>query len=245
MDKKHKNGLRTLLELVMAALVPGALIWYALHGTERALPVTMIIVVAAVAFFLLQFESSRPRSRDIVPVVVMSVMAALGRAAFVALPGFKPMSAVVIVTGLSFGPQSGFLCGALGALCSNMLMGQGMWTPWQMYAWGMMGYLAGLWRGASFLKSRTGVMIYGGAAALAFGWLMNLWFVIGYVRPVTPATVAGAYLASAPFDLSHAASTVIFLGLILEPWRKKLLRIRRKYGLGEGEESQENPETAH
>lgn len=245
MGETLKGRLLTALELAAAATVPAVLAWYAFREEEGALPVTMAIVLLAVAFFLLRFERSRPRPRDIVPVVVMSVIAALGRAAFAALPGFKPMSAVVIVTGLSFGPQAGFLCGALGALCSNLLLGQGMWTPWQMYAWGMMGYLAGLWRETPFLRSRRGVMVYGGVAALAFGWLMNLWFVVGYVRPVTPAAVAAAYLASAPFDLSHLASTVVFLALILEPWRKKLLRIRRKYGLGDPPEPGENPGPAH
>ena len=173
MEQSRKSIWLTALELTMAMAVPAALLWFALHNTPGALPATLMIVTAAVAFFLLRFENSRPRARDIVPVVVMSAIAALGRAAFAALPGFKPMSAVVIVTGLSFGPQSGFLCGALGALCSNMLLGQGMWTPWQMYAWGVMGYLAGLWRNTPLLRSRGGTILYGGAAALLY--ICGLW----------------------------------------------------------------------
>ena len=77
------------------------------------------------------------------PIAVLSVIGALGRAVFAVIPSFNPNSAVVIIAGMQFGPLAGFLTGSLSALASNMLLGQGPWTLWQMTAWGMMGCFAG------------------------------------------------------------------------------------------------------
>lgn len=71
--------------------------------------------------------------------MVISVLAAIGvagRAAFFIVPSFKPVAAIVILTGISFGGEAGFLVGCLIMTLSNMFMGQGPWTPWQMFAFG-------------------------------------------------------------------------------------------------------------
>jgi len=39
---------------------------------------------------------------------------------------------------------------AIAALASNFFLGQGVYTPWQMLAWGGCGVLAGLARGELF-----------------------------------------------------------------------------------------------
>ena len=75
-------------------------------------------------------------------VATLAALAALGRDAFVALPDVKPITAMVFVVGYALGPLPGFTVGALGMLASNIVLGQGPCTPWQMAAWGMVG-LAG------------------------------------------------------------------------------------------------------
>ena len=49
---------------------------------------------------------------------------------------------MTLVVGYALGPLPGFTVGALGMLASNILLGQGPYTPWQMAAWGLVG-LAG------------------------------------------------------------------------------------------------------
>ena len=75
----------------------------------------------------------------------MAAMCVVGRTAFsiVPLPNFKPVTAIVMITGIAFGPEAGYLTGALAALLSNFLFGQGPWTPWQMFSWGIVGFLTG------------------------------------------------------------------------------------------------------
>ena len=105
-----------------------------------------IFLVAAVLPFWLIYDRRKAGARDLVPVALMAALCVVGRAAFalIPLPNFKPVTAIVIVTALAFGPEAGYLTGALAGFLSNFLFGQGPWTPWQMFSWGMMGLLAGI-----------------------------------------------------------------------------------------------------
>lgn len=197
---------------------------------QMALLSTVIIVIAMVPFFA-RFEHTKPKPRDIVPLVVLSTIASLGRLLFGPLPHFKPVSAIIIISALSFGPQAGFMTGALSALGSNMFFGQGPWTPWQMFTWGLVGYLAGLLNKTPSFKHKIPILIYGFISGFLFGWIMNLWHIIGFIKPITKTAIIGAYVASFYFDLTHAVATVVFLIPILVPWRKKLNRIKVKFGL--------------
>lgn len=51
---------------------------------------------------------------------------------------------MVVITAVAFGGESGFLVGAVSMLCSNIFLSQGPWTPFQMFAMGVIGFLAGV-----------------------------------------------------------------------------------------------------
>lgn len=114
----------------------------------------LFLLVSAVPFFLV-FDRRRPQARELVPVAVMAAIAVVGRAVFaiVPLPHFKPCSAVIMITAVVFGPETGFLTGALTAFVSNFLFGQGPWTPWQMFCWGLIGFLTGLMKNAGLFST--------------------------------------------------------------------------------------------
>ena len=132
------------MEPVLLVLVPAVLILCAYFQVENTALLSLMTVVLALVPYFLRFERRHPRPRDIMPIVVLAAIAAVGRILFAPFPNVKPVTAIVIVSGACLGPQSGFLTGALAALSSNLFFGQGPWTPWQMYAWGLAGYLAGL-----------------------------------------------------------------------------------------------------
>ena len=226
-----KNLVLKASEPLVLVLIPVLLVATAVLGGEQTALLTIGIGVLALVPFLLRFEKRRPQARDIVPLVVLSVIASLGRVVFAAIPNFQPVSAIVIVSGLAFGPQAGFGTGALSAVTSNMFLGQGPWTPWQMFSWGLLGYLAGKLENTRLFRHKTAVYIFGFIGGFIFGWIMNVWFVIGFVSPITKETVLAAYAASLSFDFSHAMSNVLFLVAILVPWRKKLDRIKLKFGI--------------
>lgn len=223
-----KTILTILAALVLAPLT--AVVGMAVPGNGYYLSGTLIVLYAIVPFFV-SFEGRRPTAREIAVVAVLTALAVAARAAFIWVPHFKPMAAVIMIAGLAAGPQTGFLVGSVAALASNFIFGQGPWTPWQMYAWGLVGYLAGVLADAGLLERRGVLMAYGFASGLLFGLLMNSWTLVGFTHPITWQTALLVYGAGLPFDLVHAVSTVVFLLVIYVPWRRKLLRVRDKFAL--------------
>ena len=102
---------------------------------------TLIIIEMLIPFFL-AFEGRKVQARELVLLAVMCALAIVGRVA-IPLPHFKAIFAILLITGIAFGPESGFMTGAIAALASNFFYGQGPYTPWQMMAYGAVGLLAG------------------------------------------------------------------------------------------------------
>lgn len=104
-----------------------------------ALIVSFLLAGGACLLFFFSFERRKPSVKDILPVVVMVAVASAGRVVFNFLPQIQPVTAIVIIMGVYCGKQTGFLTGSLCALVSNLFLGQGPWTPFQMLAWGQIG----------------------------------------------------------------------------------------------------------
>ena len=166
--------LLALLEVPALAAVPLVLGVCAYFQVEQGALLTVVVAFAAVGVFFASFEASRPALRQIMPTVVLAALAAAGRMLFAPVPDFKPVSAICILAGAVFGRRSGFLVGALAALVSNFFFGQGPWTPWQMYAWGLVGYLAGVLADRGWLDRLPVLYAYGFLSALLYGLLLNL-----------------------------------------------------------------------
>lgn len=160
---------------------------------------------------------------------VMTALAVFGRIAFAAIPNFKPTTAIVILAGTAFGPGVGALTGALAALLSNFTFGQGIWTPVQMLAWGLVGLLSGLLTKCKFLDKLWKIIAFGLFSTLLYGMILDTWHILVYVRPLEKAAILASLAASAAFNAVHAFSTVLFLLFLAMPFLRRSARIRLKY----------------
>ena len=189
--------------------------------------------------FAMVFEDRKPQARELLLIAVMSGIAVAGRMAFFMVPQFKPVTAVVIIAGIGLGAEAGFLTGAVSGFVSNFFFGQGPWTPWQMFSFGIIGFLAGLifHRNKTLAKAREGVRrfwecFYGGfATLLIYGLLMDFSTIITYSSGFSWEILMARIISGIPFNLIHAASTVIFLLFLARPMERKLDRIKKKYGI--------------
>lgn len=223
--KRARIGGITVILLICALLVYSAFAKDKNYGLLSVL----FIIFCMLPFFLV-FEKRRPQAREIVPIAVMAAIGALSRVIFAPLPDVKPTTAVVIITAAAFGPEAGFMTGAVSAIASNLFFGQGPWTPWQMFAWGIIGFIAGiLWR-LKILRGTKTLAVFGFISGFLFGWIMDSWYVIGFISPITVKSTAAAFLASFYFDLTHAVATAVFLIILSHSWIKKLDRVKIKFG---------------
>ena len=240
----RKTNWRFWLSLaIMVLLVPLAVVLFTRLKQSFYLSGLTIIVLTIAAFFL-HFESRKPQARELVLLAVLCALAVASRAAFGFVPHFKPMLAIVMLTGIAFGPEAGFLCGAISGFASNFIFGQGPWTPWQMFAYGFGGMLAGLFALCGILKKSPRAWRDGGwrdiLGLTVFGFLCIL-LVVGPLLDTSTFFMAGfsassplaVYLAGVPVNCVHGSAVALTMLLFGKPLLDRLRRIQIKYGMME------------
>lgn len=239
MKKSH------IATLLIFLLVIPATLFFGLWLTGRAYYLTSTLVIIEIIIpFLLAFESRKPQARELVLLAVLCALAVASRAAFGFVPHFKPMLAIVMLTGIAFGPEAGFLCGAISGFASNFIFGQGPWTPWQMFAYGIGGMLAGLFALCGILKKSPRAWRDGGwrdiLGLTVFGFLCIL-LVVGPLLDTSTFFMAGfsassplaVYLAGVPVNCVHGSAVALTMLLFGKPLLDRLRRIQIKYGMME------------
>lgn len=251
-----------MMLLVFFPVIPATL-YLGSHLSGRSYYFTSTLVILEIMLpFLMSFEHRKPKARELVVVAVLSALAAAARVV-IPIPNFKAIFAVIMLSGIGFGPETGFMVGALSAFASNFFYGQGAYTPWQMFAYGAGGMLAG------FLFSRDDEAAsetdYGEegeenipeTAALKkkkrklprkpivmgiFGFLTMLFFVGPLLDTCSVfldlpdpslSTAWPLYVSGFPVNLMQGISTFLVMFFFGRPLLEKMDRVRLQYGLGE------------
>lgn len=224
---KKYVSLAVMLVLVPVVVGGGALIFRERQSAWISLAVAALSCVPVAILY----EKKETDARELVLIAAMTALSVVGRVLFAPLPGFKPVTAFVVITAMYFGGEAGFMTGALTALISNFTFGQGPWTPFQMAAWGLAGLLAGALSGP-LRKSRALLAAYGALSGVLFSLLMDVWTVLFADGYLNLSRYAAAVLSSLPFTAIYAASNIAFLLLLARPIGKILDRVKTKYGIG-------------
>ncbi|MDO4288995.1 MAG: ECF transporter S component [Eubacterium sp.] len=227
---------RTLAAVFIILLLIPITIWVGLTygGDRKYMLVALCMMFYTMAPFFMVFEGRKPKAREIMVLAVLIAIAVVGRMAFFMVPHFKPVTAIVIIAGVCFGAESGFMVGAMSGFMSNFFFGQGPWTPYQMFSWGIIGFLAGILFRKGMLKAKK-------SSLCIFGFLATFFIYGGLMDTATPLmfyqgelklmSFLPYYVSGAPVNLVHAISTVIFLFIAARVMIEKLERIKVKYGL--------------
>ena len=232
LSKRALSSVALILLLVPLTLFAGAVY---IDRRQYYLTALAVLLECMLPFFMV-FEDSKPKARELVIISVLCALSVAGRAAFFMMPQFKPVLALTIIAGVAFGGETGFLVGAVTMLVSNILFSQGPWTPWQMFAMGIIGFLAGiLYRKGWLRRTQISLCLFGAICAIVlYGGIMNpasalLWG----SESLNLKMIMGYYITGFPMDCVHAAATAIFLWFISGPMLEKLDRVKVKYGLVE------------
>ena len=226
----------TIATLIVFFLLIPATIYFGsrLQGRSWYFTGTLVIIEVLIPF-IMAFEGRKPQARELVVIAVMCAIAVAARAA-IPLPHFKPMFAVIIISGFAFGPETGFLVGAVSAFASNFFYGQGPDTPWQMLAYGTAGLLGGWFYARGWVGRKPVVMAIFGylCVQLIVGPLLDTGTVFqAFQKNSSDIPVWGYYLSGLPVNASQGLCTFLTLLLLGKPLLEKLDRVKLKFGISE------------
>lgn len=209
------------------------ILWQVFDNSLNHYLVSIVLLLLSMIPFLISFESSKPSAAELSLLASLIAIAVVSRGAFYLIPQVKPIGAVVVVSGAVLGGKRGYLVGAMSAFISNFIFGQGIWTPFQMVALGLVGLLSGI----LFRKIKAGRLRLSVAGFLlcfaVYGVIVDTCSVLVMSSDYSPASVLSIYLAGVPFNLVFGITTAVFLLLFGESFVKKLNRIIVKYDIVE------------
>ena len=183
-----------------------------------AIVVTLVLGVLAIG--LVMTERGARDVRRLALIAALTAAATAGRVLFAAIPSVKPVTVIVVVTGAVLGARAGFAVGAMTALLSNMVFGQGSWTPGQMALWGAAGVVGAAL--PAVCRRGPGLAIVAFAWGWVFGWGMDLWGLATFGPEVSRAAFLAKAATSVWFDAAHAIGNVMF-ALTIGPALVRLL----------------------
>lgn len=194
--------------------------------------ISLIIIAGSLAIVFLRLDKRNTGVRRLTLIAIMTSLSIVGRFVFAALPAFKPMSAIVILTGVYLGGEAGFLCGCLSAFLSNFYFGQGPWTPFQMVALGLIGLVASLL--FSRIKKRSiprliFLCLYGLISGIFYSLFLDTWTMLWTYSGIDLPGYLAAITVAVPYTALYSVSNVVFILILDPPFGKRLGRIITKY----------------
>ena len=235
-ERNKTRNMKWVSILVIVILLPVMLIISRRFGGRKYYISSLIMIMLSMVSFFLSFEKRKPQAREIVTLAVMCAIAVASRAAFVMVPHFKPMTGIIMITAMAFGAEAGFLTGAISGFVSNFLFGQGPWTPWQMFAYGIAGFLAGLLAEKGWIRGdrKLSASVLGAVTVFCIvGPILDTSTLFTVTDEITKEFAAAIYLSGLPVNAVHAAATFVTVFLLGRPITEKLDRIKIKYGMME------------
>ncbi len=228
MTQKAKSIVSYLFLLVLLPAI--AVGGYFLFRERGYVWISVVIAVVACIPFFIRFEKKTSDVRRTVLLALLIALSVLGRLVFSYIPHFKPVTAIIILAGIYLGAEAGFLCGSLSVLCSNFIFGQGPWTPFQMVAWGLIGFIAGIFANP-FKRYILLLLLYGVISGIFYSLFMDILTVLWLDGGFTGKKYLAAITTSLPITATYAVSNVLFLFVLVRPLGKKIDRIKEKYGV--------------
>ncbi len=197
---------------------------WALLDPDRAPLGVLLVVLAVLVVAAAWVERGDISSRDVTLVATVGALAAAGRIVFAPVPSVQPVTVIVAAAGVALGPRRGFAVGALAALASNVALGQGSHTPWQMLAWGACGVVGGVM--GRFLRRRVAFAAFCGALGLLFCVTLDIytWLFL----PHNEASLIAVLSRGVPFNVAHATGNVVLAFAAGPELRRVLDRYARR-----------------
>jgi energy-coupling factor transport system substrate-specific component len=204
----------------LAAFAAGT--WAAVDPSRAGLSL-LLVAVALIVGGASWLELGPGSAKELALVAALAGAAAAGRVLFAAIPGVQPVTVITVAAGVALGLRAGIAVGATAALVSNLFLGQGPWTPWQMLAWGACGAVGAL--AAPLLRRRIPFALACCLLGFCFSAFMDVWNWLAYY-PHTWQALTVTWGRGLWFDAAHALGNLV-IALAAGP---ELRRMLERYG---------------
>ncbi len=234
---EKKAGKSNIINIIILCVLSPIVIitgFFLFKGKNYYIICAALTVISMLPFFI-SFEKKKNASRETVAIAAVIALAVASRAVFYMLPEIKPIAAVVITAAVSFGYEVGFLAGSMSMLLSNVIFGQGIWTPFQMLGLGAVGLIFGLLFSSSKYRYNRWILgISGGVVTfIVYGLIVDFNSVLMLSADLSLASVVSVYIYGAPLNLVFGVTTAVCLILFGKPMIEKTERLKTKYGIFE------------
>ncbi|CCJ34453.1 ECF transporter S component [Caloramator australicus] len=219
--KKLING---LFFVIFIALI--LILTYFNIGLNSTITISAVLIII---YFFLLFEFKGIDSKKLAVISTMAAMGGVFRIPFAGVPNVQPTTFIVAVSGYTLGSVEGFIVGVLSAFISNFFLGHGPWTLWQMLGWGLCGVFFGVLRKLISNYNIVIFTIFCGLWGFIYGIILDMWFVVGFIRPLTINAVLLGVASSLVFDSMHAIGNIIFSILFSNKFVKILDRFIKRF----------------
>lgn len=223
-NKSIRNFFRISIPVMFIPLT--IFIGTTLVSEKKHLIISFSVVLLSLLFFISGIEKKNIGTRRLVIVSAMTALCVVGRF----IPFFQPITALTIITAIYLGGESGFMVGASAAFISNFYFGQGPWTPFQMFSWGCIGLIAGLFS-KQLVKSKFLLVLFGVLSGVLYSMIMDVWSTLIYNGSFSLQFYIATVITAFPHTVLYSVSNFIFLFFCSNSFGKKLNRIKIKYGI--------------
>lgn len=150
-------------------------------------------------------------TKRITLIAVLAAIGVIGRIYMQFIPSVQPVTAIIIISSYYLGAGSAMLLAILTTYLSNMVLGMGFWTIWQIVAWVSIAGFASLFGKLSVRRAFPILLCLGIGAGFFYGFIFSL------LNYVVSGKFIAYYLAGLPFDVNHAIGNAIFIFLLYKP----------------------------
>ena len=158
---------------------------------------------------------------DISTIAILSASACIGRLALSAIPSVELFIPIIILSSAYFQGYYGILISIITVLTSNIFLGQGPWTLWQIVCCVLVSVFAHL----IFFKKKYKITSLNLCLAslllifLVYSPIINLLSIIFYFPSVNKELITTYFLSSLPFDVLHSISCADFVFMLNKPFK--------------------------
>jgi energy-coupling factor transport system substrate-specific component len=182
-----------------------------------------IAMLSLIGWALWRAEQRLSSGSDLILLVLVGAFAVSGRILLDPIPNVQPVTVIVLLAGIHFGAVRTVALATAVALCSNILLGHGLWSLYQAVGWSAVGIMGATLSNRLYVDGRMMIPTLACLAivsAFAFDWIVSL----SALHSLSSEVFLVYLMAGIPYDLLHAVGNVVFVAWLTNPLSEVMTR---------------------